>query len=88
MPGAVGVNAAEVAVRFAPDLVAALVRKFRDPKAMVSETDEMALAGSMSLMILHERLVAKPRLAPALEPSRLVVGDRVVSPVDPVAEAV
>jgi hypothetical protein len=48
----------------------------------------MALAGSMSLMILHDRLVANPRLAPALEPSRVVVGDKVVSPIDPLAEAV
>ena len=48
------------------DGIARLVAKFADGRP-VSETDEMALAGSMSLMILHERLVANPRLAPALE---------------------
>ena len=52
----------------------------------VSETDEMALAGSMSLMILNDRLVANPRPAPALEPVRTVVGDKVVA--GPIAEAV
>jgi hypothetical protein len=45
----------------------------------------MALAGSMSLMILHDRLVANPRLARALEPTRTVVGDKVVNSI---AEAV
>jgi len=68
--------------------VARLVAKFAKSPSPVSETDEMALAGSMSLMILHDRLVANPRLAPALEPARVVVGDKAVSPLDPVAEAV
>ena len=65
--------------------VARLVAKFAEGRP-VSETDEMALAGSMSLMILHERLVANPRLAPALEPTRTVIGDKVVD--GPIAEAV
>ena len=47
--------------------VARLVAKFADGRP-VSETDEMALAGSMSLMILNDRLVANPRPAPALDP--------------------
>ena len=33
--------------------------------ARVSETDEMALVGSISLMLLHERLVDRPELAAA-----------------------
>jgi len=65
--------------------VARLVAKFADGRP-VSETDEMALAGSMSLMILNDRLVANPRPAPALEPVRTVVGDKVVA--GPIAEAV
>jgi len=65
--------------------VARLVAKFADGRP-VSETDEMALAGSMSLMILNERLVANPRLADAPEPARLVLGDKVVP--GPIAEAV
>ena len=65
--------------------VARLVAKFADGRP-VSETDEMALAGSMSLMILNDRLVANPRPAPALEPARTVVGDKVVA--GPIAEAV
>ena len=65
--------------------VARLVAKFADGRP-VSETDEMALAGSMSLMILNDRLVANPRPAPALEPVRTVIGDKVVA--GPIAEAV
>jgi asparagine synthase (glutamine-hydrolysing) len=67
--------------------IARLVAKFTDGR-QASETDEMALAGSMSLMILHDRLVANPRLAPALEPTRTVVGDKVLDSIDPIAEAV
>ena len=60
------------------ETVARLVAKFRRPDSIVSETDEMALAGATSLMILHDRFVANPRLAKPLEPTRVVVGDRVV----------
>lgn len=57
-----------------------LVDKFqRANEGAVSETDEMALAGSVSLMILHDRLVANPTLALPLEPTRVVLGDRVVA---------
>ena len=38
------------------------------------ETDEMAFVGSLTLMLLHDRFVAAPRLARALEPDRVVVG--------------
>ena len=71
-----------------PDIVARLVAKFRRPDAAVSETDEMALAGATSLMILHERLVARPVLAEPLEPTRVVVGDEVVKDAGRVAEPV
>jgi hypothetical protein len=40
----------------------------------VSETDEMALVGSLSIQVLHHRLVAEPALAAPLEPNRVVVG--------------
>jgi hypothetical protein len=43
----------------------------------VSETDEMALVGTISTMLLHQRLVAEPALAPEAVPTRVVVGDRV-----------
>jgi len=68
--------------------VARLVAKFRRPEAIVSETDEMALAGATSLMILHDRFVARPRLAEPLVPNRMVVGDRVVRDAGRVAEPV
>jgi len=40
----------------------------------VSETDEMALVGIVSTMLLHEALVARPTLAAPAEPSRVVDG--------------
>ena len=43
----------------------------------LSETDEMALVGIISTMLLHERLVARPTLAAPLEPTRVVVGETV-----------
>jgi asparagine synthase (glutamine-hydrolysing) len=64
----------------APRVAAALVAKARAADATMSETDEMALAGAVSLALLHERLVASPTLAAPAEPSRVVVGDRVVEP--------
>lgn len=68
--------------------VGRLIAKFRRPEAAVSETDEMALAGAVSVMILHDRFVARPRLAEPLEPTRVVVGSRVVAESALVAEAV
>jgi asparagine synthase (glutamine-hydrolysing) len=72
-----------------PTAVARVVAKFRREGALVSETDEMALVGSVSLMLLHDQLVARPTLAPLATPSRVVVGAHVVvdrSPM-PIAEA-
>jgi asparagine synthase (glutamine-hydrolysing) len=63
---------------FRPDPVRRLVAKCEARSAQVSETEEMALVGVLSTMLLEERLVARPALAPPAEPDRVVVGDRVV----------
>lgn len=66
---------------FAPEQVAALVRKCaRVGGGVVGETDEMGLVGVVSTMLLHERLIAAPLLAPPVEPTRLVIGAAVVPP--------
>jgi asparagine synthase (glutamine-hydrolysing) len=57
-----------------PVAVQRVVSKF---ERTVGETDEMALVGAVTLMLLHERFVDNPRLAPPLEPNRLVVGAEV-----------
>ena len=63
---------------FQPDAVARLVRKCESADEHgVSETDEMGLVGTISVMLLHERLVAHPAVAAAAEPTRIVVGDAV-----------
>jgi asparagine synthetase B (glutamine-hydrolysing) len=67
--------------------VARLVAKFEGGAARgVSETDEMALVGALSIMLLHEQLVANPVLAEPLKPGKTVIGDVVQA--EPVAEAV
>jgi asparagine synthase (glutamine-hydrolysing) len=45
----------------------------------VSETDEMALVGCISLMLMHEQMISAPRLAEPAQPTRVVVGDQVVA---------
>jgi asparagine synthase (glutamine-hydrolysing) len=40
----------------------------------VSETDEMAFVGSLSVQLLHERFIARPELAAPLIAGRVVVG--------------
>ncbi|MEN3310909.1 MAG: hypothetical protein V7645_238 [Actinomycetota bacterium] len=69
--------------------VTRLVRKFEQGKG-VSETDEMGLIGTVSLMLLHERFVSRPQEALPLEPSRLVVDGELVTAnaAAPVAEPV
>ncbi len=65
---------------FAPLAVERLVQKCESAAdGSVGETDEMALVGTLSVMLLHERLVARPALADAAEPTRVVVGDVVES---------
>ena len=40
----------------------------------LAETDEMALVGVISTMLLHHTFIASPRLAKPLTPTRVVVG--------------
>jgi len=63
---------------FDPKAVERVAAKFRatDGKG-VSETDEMALVGILSTTLLHEQLIAAPRLAAPVVPGRVVVGDTV-----------
>ena len=75
------------------DAVRRVVSKFETAgAARAGETDEMALVGAVSTMLLHEQLVAHPSLAPEAVPTRVVVGARVerrgTSSLAPVAEAV
>lgn len=76
---------------FDPAAVARVTAKFEAAQdGGVSETDEMALVGAVSLLLLHERMVRAPSLAPPLEPTRVVVGREVVADAwaEPVAEAI
>jgi asparagine synthase (glutamine-hydrolysing) len=61
-----------------PEAVRRVVAKLEaQGAARAGETDEMALVGAVSTMLLHEQLVARPSLAPEAVPTRVVVGDRV-----------
>jgi asparagine synthase (glutamine-hydrolysing) len=63
---------------FDPDAISRLVLKCEGAvERPIGETDEMALVGAVSTMLLHDLLVAEPRLAAPSEPTRIVVGDRV-----------
>jgi asparagine synthase (glutamine-hydrolysing) len=71
--------------------VARLSAKFSANEGLVaSETDEMALAGTLSVMILHDRFVRNPVFAAPLQPARVVIGAEVVADRrgGPIAEAV
>ena len=60
---------------FRPEAVERLVSKCEAaPEQGVGETDEMGLVGAISVMLLHDRLVARPSLAEPAEPTRVVVG--------------
>jgi asparagine synthase (glutamine-hydrolysing) len=60
---------------FDPTAVARLVHKCEAAgDAGVGETDEMGLVGTISVMLLHERLVDRPALAPTATATRVVVG--------------
>jgi asparagine synthase (glutamine-hydrolysing) len=70
---------------FDPDAVERLVHKCESAgESGVGETDEMGLVGMISVMLLHEQLVARPSLAEPREPTRFVVGDVVQSGSEPV----
>ena len=58
-----------------PQAVARVVRKCATAGESAGQTEEMALVGSLSIMLLHEQFVARPRTAAALEPTKVVVGD-------------
>jgi asparagine synthase (glutamine-hydrolysing) len=72
---------------FRADAVGRVVAKFEANPDRVSETDEMALVGAVSTMLLHEQLVANPTLARPAVPTRVVVG-ATVEPSHRVPEAV
>ena len=76
----------EAAGVFAPDAVRRVVAKFEaSGGARAGETDEMALVGAVSTMLLHEQLVASPSLAPEAVPTRVVVGATVEHDAEPAA---
>jgi asparagine synthase (glutamine-hydrolysing) len=60
---------------FRPEAVQRVVAKFEaSGGARVSETDEMALVGAISTMLLHDQLVERPALASPARPTKVVVG--------------
>lgn len=61
-----------------PQAVRRVVARFQRGSG-VSETDEMALVGCISLMLLHEQMVLAPALAAPAQPTRVVIGDQVVA---------
>jgi asparagine synthase (glutamine-hydrolysing) len=66
---------------FAPGAVDQLVQKCRrNADGFVSESDEMALVGVLSVMLLDELFVQRPVLAPPAVPTRVVIGATVVAP--------
>jgi asparagine synthase (glutamine-hydrolysing) len=68
---------------FSPPAVARLMEKCRRNEHVgVTESDEMALVGVLSVMLLHEQMIARPRLAAPARPQRVVVGSTVVVPTD------
>jgi asparagine synthase (glutamine-hydrolysing) len=65
---------------FAAPAVERLMQKCRRNESVgVTESDEMALVGVLSTMLLHEQMVARPALAAAARPNKVVVGSTVVS---------
>jgi len=58
-----------------PEMVSRVRRKCTVAGEGAGETDQMALVGSLSMMLLHEHLVRRPRAAAALEPTKIVVGE-------------
>lgn len=71
----------EAAGVFDPDAVARLLRKCESATTQgIGETDEMALVGTVSTMLLHDRLIERPSLAAPAVPTRVVVGAGVEIP--------
>jgi asparagine synthase (glutamine-hydrolysing) len=67
---------------FSPSQVGDLRRKL-ERATSIGETDEMALVGVVSTMLLHERFVADPTHADPAAPNRVVIGSDVVPPPSP-----
>ncbi len=66
---------------FAPAAVDQLTQKCRRNAAgFVSESDEMALVGVLSVMLLDEIFVRRPTLAPSATPTKVVIGATSVAP--------
>ena len=60
---------------FAPAAVAHLTQKCRrNVDTFVSESDEMALVGVLSVMLLDETFVQRPVLATPAQPTKIVIG--------------
>jgi asparagine synthase (glutamine-hydrolysing) len=66
---------------FAPGVVDHLVQKCRrNADGFVSESDEMALVGALSVMLLDELFVRRPVLAAPAIPTKVVIGATTVAP--------
>lgn len=67
---------------FKPEAVKQLVEKCkRLASSSVGETDEMALVGIISTLLLHEQMIARPVLAPAAKATKVVIGSSSQVPV-------
>jgi asparagine synthase (glutamine-hydrolysing) len=67
---------------FKPEAVKQLVEKCkRLAESSVGETDEMALVGIISTLLLHEQMIARPVLAPAAKATKVVIGSSSQIPV-------
>jgi len=65
---------------FAAPAVERLMQKCRRNESVgVTESDEMALIGVLSVMLLHEQMVRRPSPAVPAEPQRVVIGSAVLT---------
>lgn len=69
----------EAAQLFDPAAVSKLQQKAQSPQGL-GETDEMALVGVLSTMLLHRQFIAQPVLAAPATPNRVVVGQHLSTP--------
>jgi asparagine synthase (glutamine-hydrolysing) len=66
---------------FLPHAVGRLLAKCRrNAETLVGEVDEMALVGIISVMLLHEQFIVRPKLAVPATPTRVVVGSKISTP--------
>jgi asparagine synthase (glutamine-hydrolysing) len=72
---------------FAPSAVDHLAQKCRrNAEGFVSESDEMALVGVLSVMLLDEIFVRRPTLAISAQPTKVVVGATPMLPTHPTVD--